>query len=156
MKKFTIEAYPALTRRFFAMTYDSLLALAIVFISTALMVLLRVLTGPELAEGEIALSEAWQLPTLLFCLLNVSLFFCYFWVRNGQTLGMQAWRLAIVDKHLSTPGWKQAYCRFALAMISAIPCLAGYFAALFDTNKQTLHDRLSGTQTIIIPKKRKG
>ncbi len=153
MKNFILDVNPSPFRRFIAMVYDTFLVAAILLASIAIMVGIRVSLGGELASDEVAISGAWRLPSFLFCLFNVSLFFCYFWVKNSQTLGMQAWRLAILTQDNQPISWRQAYSRFFYAMLSFFIFGLGYLIAFTDPKKQTLHDKLSGTKTVLVEKK---
>lgn len=153
MKNFKTHGKPPLFRRFFAMIYDTFLVAAILIISMGIMVGLRMSFGTPLSENEIAISGHWKLPSLIFCLFNVTLFFSYFWVKNGQTLGMQAWRLAIVNQQSENIDFKSAYLRMFVSLLSSSCLGLGYLWAMIDKEKQTLHDHLSKTQTILLPKK---
>jgi uncharacterized RDD family membrane protein YckC len=77
----------------------------------------------------------------------------WFWVHGGQTLGMRAWRLRLVSATNNGPvSWQQALKRFAAALLSWCCLGAGFLWALFDREKRTWHDRLSGTRLILMPK----
>ncbi|MCY4046019.1 MAG: RDD family protein [Cellvibrionales bacterium] len=155
MKNFKTHENPPFFRRFFAMIYDTFLVAAILIASMAVMVGLRMSIGMPLSENEVAISGGWRLPSLAFCLVNVSLFFAYFWVKNGQTLGMQAWRLAILNPQGDTITFPSAYIRLLASLLSAGLLGLGFLWAMVDKKKQTLHDYLSNTQTVLLPKKAK-
>ena len=98
-----------LTRRLAALFYDSLLALAIAFVATFAML---PLTGGEaiLASTQGALGNAHRAVVML-------VLFAYFggsWTRSGQTLGMKAWRIQLVDSAGGKLGWTGALGRFLL------------------------------------------
>src|SRR5688500_15626474 len=69
-------------------------------------------------------------------------YFLWSWLRGGQTLAMKAWKIRLVDV---TPG--RALLRFALAAL-LVPTLASIFWALWDRDRQFLHDRLAGTRLV--------
>ena len=81
------------------------------------------------------------------------LFFGWFWTRSGQTLGMQAWRLRVQQPDGSAIGWRQALIRMGGAVLSGLCLGAGYWWALFDRDRCTWHDRLSGTRVVLLPKR---
>jgi uncharacterized RDD family membrane protein YckC len=84
-------------------------------------------------------------------LLLVAVFAAYFlwcWLRGGQTLAMKAWRVRLVGV---TP--RKALLRFGLALL-LVPTGIAIAWALFDRDRQFLHDRLAGTR--IVPAARSG
>jgi len=70
-------------------------------------------------------------------------FYGWFWTHGGQTLGMRAWKLKLINHQGHTVSWTQAFFRYCYAVISWLPLGAGYFWMLFDKKKRTLHDRAS-------------
>jgi uncharacterized RDD family membrane protein YckC len=98
------------------------------------------------------------------------MFFGYFWTRNGQTLGMQVWRIRIQNLNGVSVSWSQALRRYvAAAAILLIALLGAYYlnaATLFVTvpaivalfypiNGLSLTDRASGSIVAILPKETK-
>ena len=67
-------------------------------------------------------------------------YFLWCWLRGGQTLAMKAWRMRLVQV---TP--RRALLRFALALL-LVPTGISLLWALFDRDRQFLHDRLAGTR----------
>lgn len=141
-----------LGRRLAAMFYDSLLAIAILLAVTAANLALSVaLQGEQPIKDDPFISlGSWHLPSLW---LSMYLFFCGFWVRIGQTLGMQAWRLKIVTAGGDDIGWRHASFRFLAAHLSLLTLGLGWLWVLFDKEKRCLHGRLSGTKTIVLAKR---
>ena len=85
--------------------------------------------------------------------LILASFFCYFWRRGGQTIGMRAWRLRLVQKdRLTAVTYRQCLLRCLLATLSLLLLGIGYWWSLIDKNRQTLQDRLTNTQVILLPK----
>ena len=84
----------------------------------------------------------------LFTLIG---FFCYFWMKGGQTTGMRAWRIQITNAAGQAPSLTQALLRFVLAPLGWL-C---FFSSFFDPKKQCLHDKLSQTQLILLEKEKK-
>lgn len=147
---------PSLLRRFAAMFYDFWLVLACLFVVTALLIALQQLThsGPE-ASNQIALSGPWKLPTFIIAVLFSASFFAYFWVKNGQTLGMQTWRVRVQNLDGSNLSFRQAYLRFSVAIFSLGFFGLGYLWVIADKNHQSLHDKLSKSQLVLLAKKKK-
>lgn len=138
---------PGLARRLVAMLYDGLLLAALWFVVTAL---LLAVSGGHLADPG---RSTWQLYTLRASLLLITfIFFAGFWVHGGQTLGMRAWRLRLVNASGGPVSWNQAVWRFA----AAIPCIGllgiGLLWVLIDRDHYALHDRLSGTRLVVLAK----
>ena len=129
-----------LWRRLAAALYDGLIVLALWFIGTSLvMPLSRAAVMPDHPLAELLYR--------LYLLAIGYAFFAGFWVRDGQTLGMLAWRLKLVQSaNGRTVTWKQALIRYLAAILSWAVLGAGFWWSLFDGEHKTWHDRLSGTE----------
>jgi len=148
--------YPnaGLLKRFAAMVYDSLLLIALGLAYGALATAFKVgLEGPP-PQGEALDWGVWRLPLFLGLLLVWGGFFYYFWGRNGQTLGMKAWRLQLVDAN-SGGNTKphQRLWRLPIAALSLAFFGLGYFWRWLDSQGLCLPDRLSHTRVLQLPKK---
>jgi uncharacterized RDD family membrane protein YckC len=136
---------PSLLRRLAAMLYDSLLVIALVFVINALALGLL----SQLSQQQVLSPPLVQALTVL----SIFGFFSLFWIKNGQTLGMQAWRIKLVDFDGNPPALPRALLRCLGACISA-GCLGlGYLWCLVDRNKRYWHDYLSRTELILLPKR---
>lgn len=141
-----------LWRRLAAMIYDSLVVCAITMAYGFAAIGVKYgLLGATLAEGEKA-----QLPeAAIFGLLAaIGLFYCFFWRKAGQTVGMRAWRLKVVNSTGSNLNWSQAALRFAAANLSFWLAGCGYWWQLFDKTG-TLHDKLSNSRVVVLEKPKK-
>ncbi len=139
----TSIAPPSLPRRFAAMAYDALLIAALWMVAGLPFVLLF---DPHSAgTGVRALFQG-------YLLLIGWLFYAWFWVHGGQTLGMRTWRLRLTRADGGPVGWRMALVRYAAALLALAPLGLGYWWALFDKDKCAWHDRLSGTRLIVTPK----
>lgn len=72
----------------------------------------------------------------------------WFWRRGGQTLAMKTWRIRLVDIQGRPVSLRQAWLRFIVAVAGAMALGAGYVWAVFDREKQFLHDRIAGTRLV--------
>lgn len=136
-------------RRFGAMLYDTLLVLALLFIVTALF--LPFTRGEAITPGESgALEHVYQ----AMLLLAIVLFFCVFWTRKGQTVGMLAWRLRVERNDGKLLTWRDALLRLAGACASLAALGLGYFWIWIDRDKLAWHDRWSGTRVVVVPKRK--
>ncbi len=84
----------------------------------------------------------------VYLFLVIGLYFAASWRRSGQTLAMKTWSLRLVGADGARITLRQAMVRYTCAW----PCLAlggiGILYALFDRDRQFLHDRLSGTKIV--------
>lgn len=155
---------PTIKRRLMAMLYDLLLIAAVEFFANLVFI---VVTGNR--------------NTPVFHALGVVLFFgvaaAYFihaWHGSGFTLAMKTWRIKLVKvgharvpfgaallRHLLAWCWllPALYLAHALklghgatALALAIGIVLWALTALFDRDRQFLHDRLAGTRLIALPK----
>tara|TARA_Y100000741_G_scaffold340499_1_gene302113 strand:+ start:675 stop:1094 length:420 start_codon:yes stop_codon:yes gene_type:complete len=131
-------------KRVFSLIYDSL---AIVGIILSLSLLLVLLNGGYAEENSIS-----GLIQLLIIILSGPCFYTYFWIANeGQTLGMQAWKIQLISqkKDLSV-----ALCllRCFVSIISFLILGMGYFLILIHKENRSLSDLLTDTQIIDLKK----
>ena len=98
--------HPILPRRFAAMVYDTLLVLPVIMASVALSMGVRSMI-PGDSIGNLETAELHPQLVQLIALVSVIGFFSWFWLRNSQTLGMQAWRIKLVSINLMGGG---EYC----------------------------------------------
>lgn len=137
---------PSLLRHVAAIVYDSLLVIALVAVVNALALGMLV---------QISGGQQNVLPPLCVQLLTAASlcsFFCLFWRKRGQTLGMQAWRIQLVDANGQPPGIGKGLLRCIGATFS-IACLGlGYLWRLVDRKQRYWHDYFSQTELILLPK----
>lgn len=92
--------------------------------------------------GQLAVT-AWERAMQgAFVLGFLGLYFLWCWLRGGQTLPMKAWRIRLVRV---TPA--RAVLRYLLALL-LVPTGLSFVWALFDPERQFLHDRLAGTRLV--------
>lgn len=77
-----------------------------------------------------------------FIVFMFAAYFLWCWLRGGQTLPMKAWKIRLVDV---SP--QKALARFALALV-LVPTGISIAWALFDRERQFLHDRIAGTRLV--------
>lgn len=143
-----------LFRRLAAMVYDSMLLLGLSFIYGGVFAVSipNWLADEPLPLGELAYGPVGRLFFQLGWLVLIVGFFTYFWHRGGQTLGMRAWRLRVQTLDGGTISYQQCLLRCLLAPLSMAAFGLGYIWCLFDPKRQTLHDRLSASQVVCLPK----
>jgi len=135
-----------LYRRFGAVIYDGLLHAAIWMTVTGLF------NGLVLRGQALQPNQEWLLQVTLFPLLLLGSFsFCsFFWLKNQQTLGMQAWRLKIVNQQNQTLSMRQAIARFGFVVVTLG---IGTFWCIFDTSNRSLQDIVTSSQIKYVPAK---
>ncbi len=132
-----------LARRLAAIVYDSLLVIALMFLTATPFIAVR--GGEPVPPGENLL--------LRLALIGVTYaFFVGFWTTKGRTLGMQSWGLQVETADAGRPGIGQASVRFAVAILSWLALGLGFLWQLWDRDRLTWHDRLSGTRLVFYPR----
>ena len=135
----TAAAPAGIARRLGALVYDSLLILAI-WMMTALVAVL--------ISGEAVNPVVMQ----LISVAEVIAFYGYFWADRGQTLGMRAWRLVLVDSEGNGVSWPAIARRMLVGPFSLLIFGLGYLWYFVGTRQQTWHDRFSDTYVVLVPK----
>ena len=144
-------------KRLAAMVYDSLLVFSLLFAATIPTLFFQTEQKLDKSNEQVVhelptLIDGW--PFQLYLLLVYVSFFCWFWRKNGQTLGMQAWRLHIEGLQGQRVSLKQCLQRIAGAFISAACLGIGYWWAWIDKDNLTWHDRWSQSRIVVHPKKK--
>jgi uncharacterized RDD family membrane protein YckC len=139
----TEQQYPPIWRRFAAIIYDTLLVTAVSMAYGGVCIAIGVVLWGE--QEALTSGVLFQLGWFILIIA----FFCFFWTKSGQTLGMRAWRLAILQsKNAQLPTVLQCIKRCTLAPLG----LALFFIGLLRKDKQCLHDLLSKTQVVLLTK----
>ncbi len=112
----------------------------------ALFFLATAVVDPFMPKDHVPAGSLWFRTYLL---LVMFLFHGWFWTHGGQTLGMRAWRLRVVGRDDSTIGWSRAALRFVIAWPAWISVIGLLWCVI---DGRALHDRLSGTQVLRLPK----
>ena len=132
-------------RRMGAVLYDAMLVGgSLTIIGGILSTLLARVLGVEYLAPD---STAAHLMQLIYLAMTFA-FFAWFWTHGGQTLGMRAWKIRVVDLNNQPLTWAQAAMRFLWSLASWMVFVLGYVWALFDPEKLTLHDRMSKTRLV--------
>lgn len=143
---------PELWRRFAAMVYDFLLVVAISIFYSAITVGINILVTGNHVEGQRVEWGGFKPVVFLGWIFTIVFFFAYFWKRSGQTLGMKTWRMKIINQHNRYPDYQQSVIRCLIAPLSLLVFGIGYWWVFTNSERQTLHDQLSKTKTILVEK----
>ena len=158
-----LSTTPSIGRRLISIVYESLLALAVLFLPFLVFEL-------AVQGAHTPLTEHMR-QCLAFLVMGA--YFIHQWSREGQTLAMKTWRLKVVLQGYSHLPLRVAAYRYVLAWMWLLPgilvsylldlqhwqalsaigigMLAWASTALFTGNGQFLHDRLLGTQIVQLP-----
>lgn len=145
-------------KRLAAMIYDTLIAVAVGMLSALLIIVVLTILfengvlskqGYEQVSDLIQQSFMYKLIIQVWVVFWVTVFFLWFWKNGGQTLGMRAWRLRIYSLHEDR---EMGYGRLFLRLVTSLGGL-GTLLVLFDfKHKQSLQDRIAGTQVLQLSK----
>ena len=131
--------YAGIATRAVALAFDAELVHAIVLVGLGLLGLVGSLVG-DLRPGWLVaalVGVAWT--------LSVAFYFVLFWSVTGQTPGLRAMRLRVVDRGGRPPSLGRASIRLVGLVLAIVPLFAGFLPILFDDRRRGLHDYLAGT-----------
>jgi uncharacterized RDD family membrane protein YckC len=78
----------------------------------------------------------------------VSAYLLWCWMHGGQTLAMKTWRIKVMNVDGSSLNFRGALLRYLLAIVGLGAGGVGLWWALFDPDRQFLHDRLARTRLV--------
>lgn len=131
--------YGGLSTRGVALVLDAALAQLAFLVGAASIALVLALAG--------GLGDGWLDGSLAGAgwFLAVGAYFVAFWSGTGQTPGMRALRVRLVDTSGRAPPVLRSVVRFVGLILAIIPLGAGFLPVIFDSRRRGLHDFLSGT-----------
>ena len=134
------QGYPIASplRRLGAALYDGLLLAALLIAAAAI--------GVAMNAGQAVGSH--NLAFQLGLVLVHGSFYVWFWTHGGQTLGMRAWRMRLVDGQGNAVSLSAALLRLPLSWLFIL----GMLWCLIDSRGRAAQDILSGTQVIVEPR----
>jgi uncharacterized RDD family membrane protein YckC len=131
-------AYVGLLRRLFAIFYDGFLLIAILFIVTAI--------ATAFNHGKAIETSDTFYPLYVIVVFGLSyLYFAWFWIHGGQSLGMKTWRAQLRTTSNNKIGWGTAAIRYVSALLSWGFCGMGFLWALFDKKNRCWHELICNT-----------
>jgi len=159
-------------RRLAALAYDTLLLMAISLgyfgIVTAISYALGLTS--EHSDYQVSYDKLTGLFLFIGWISVIIGFYGLFWRRNGQTLGMQAWKIRVQRLDGSYISWKQVIRRCAASII-VVTCYLGLHALELNTHwsiaaiivfatiaplpwseRRSINDQLSRSVTVQVPK----
>lgn len=140
----------ALWRRFAAMVYDFLLVVALSFFYYAIAIGINVAIHGVPEQGKPVDWGHFKFVVFVGWLYFIAGFFCFFWNKSGQTLGMKTWHLKTFNVQNQYPTYRQGFIRCLIAPFSFLFFGIGYWWIFTNPERQTLHEKISGTRTLLI------
>ena len=149
-----IEQLPTanLLRRIAALIYYAFLLFAITLAYGAVLLMIKIgFNGVDNLEN-IQPNTFVQWLSLFGWLGSLAGYYFICWRKQGQTLGMKAWRLRLQQPNGSLATPRQCVHRSLLATLSFAFAGAGFMWCLVPPAKECLHDRYTGTQVVLLSK----
>lgn len=164
-------ATPTIKRRLISMVYEAFLLTAVELLAISIYLLgTRNQHTPTVDHGRNAVF-----------FLVAAVYFIHSWTGSGYTLAMKTWRIKLVKPGYKTVPFRAAAIRYLMAWGWFLPAIVACYAfgwvgahevtkmsialavgivawaatALFDKDRQFLHDRIAGTRMISLPKPEK-
>ncbi|WP_153144798.1 RDD family protein [Dechloromonas sp. H13] len=132
------EPMPGIARRLASMLYESLVVFAVLLVGFLLPQIVLFAYGLGMSNRML-----W-----LHVLGLLMLYFVWFWMNGGQTLPMKTWKLRLAGANGEALRPLQAILRYLAAWPSILFFGIGLLWALFDKDRQFLHDRIAGTRIV--------
>ncbi|OOZ42809.1 RDD family protein [Solemya elarraichensis gill symbiont] len=140
--------HPGFPRVLAAFGYDLVLLFGLLLLATTVVTFpAQLIFGIDIIGNHpIAKFVLWA----LWCVVILG-FYLWFWTHGGQTLGMRAWRIRVVNKESPEEGidYVQASVRLLIGIL--------FFGIstiwmLFNRERESLHDRIAHTSLLLLPK----
>ena len=134
------ETRASLLRRLLALLYDSIL---IIGIYMSYVILITYLNGSALE------SQVEKLFLQFSFIFFIFLFYCYFWkFNNGQTLGMQVWKIKLFSSESDNISILRMIYRCFLSLFFSLLFLSNFIFIIFNRERKTLGDYFSKTKLL--------
>lgn len=137
-----VSAYGGIATRAIALTIDMALAHVIVFFLGAVVALVGSLAG------EATLNTLETILAACAWVFVVATYFIVFWSTAGQTPGMRAMSLRVIDARGAHPGTVRSIVRLVGLVLAIIPLGAGFIPVLIDDRRRALQDFMAGTVVV--------
>ncbi|MGF1740623.1 RDD family protein [Vibrio profundum] len=156
MNSTAILPQAGLFRRIGALSYDCLIIIAIEMIAVGVVVAILQASvkfqvfsyQPYLDIADFLTHQPiWSFAYKVYLVAVWLTFLIFFWTKAGQTLGMRAWKIKVVNQQGENISALQALIR----VLTSIFGLAN-LTILLDPKKRGLQDLLSKTRVVVLPK----
>ena len=127
-----------LRRRLLSLVYETLLLTALLWCAALLF---------GVVEGTLG-TEHVRAVFQIYLAAVAGIYFVWQWAHGGQTLAMKTWRVRLTRPNGEPVGTRAASVRYLLALFGTVAFGISYLWALFDPDRQFLHDRLARTRLV--------
>lgn len=136
----------SLWRRLAALVYDALIILGLLMLTTLII-------NAVIAASTGQFPGAYPSSVILTLIFTLCFFYySHSWRRGGQTIGMKAWRLTLINDNPKPLQLSQCMLRTGTGFFSLVLGGLGFWWALFDKQQRTWHDMASYTHIVFKPK----
>lgn len=135
MNTLLVGTRPSLMRLLGVAVYETLILIALWMVGTALFLAVNGMDA--------SVQFRWLLRGFLWLLSGVYFVLC--WIKSGQTLAAQTWKVRLVNAQSGMLGLRQAMLRYMLATLSLLVFGLGFLWALADKDRLFMHDRILKT-----------
>lgn len=137
----------SLPRRLAALSYDSLVILALLILAGF------IVNGIYYAAHDGEFAGALPASVVLTMIFTICFFYySHSWRRGGQTIGMKAWRIYLVNLDDKPIQLSQCMLRTGMGFFSIVLAGFGFWWALIDKKQRSWHDIASVTRVAFKPK----
>lgn len=156
---------PGFFKRLLVAIYDGFLMIAVLIVTSAILMALFTAVAPadffvdpsnfdqtKIATLSNSGRAAGGLIVSINCIALSFLYYAWFWTHGGQTVGMRAWNLYLVNEDGKFINWKVALIRYLSAIVSWTALGLGFTWLLLNPERRTWHDSWSASQIIYVPK----
>jgi uncharacterized RDD family membrane protein YckC len=144
-------------RRIAALIYDSFLLFAI-WIAVGAFIILPIRFSiyglPEDNDDWSGFPFIIQIVLSCFILMTLAGYYFVCWRKQGQSLGMKAWRLKLQQPNGELADAKQCILRSLIAPFSIGFFGLGYAWCFVSSSRGCVHDQITGTEVILLPKEK--
>ena len=138
-------SYAGFWARFFASVLDSLIQMLVLIPLIFMLYGREIFVNPAFDSGAGGIFVQYLLPMLWVIL---------FWKYKSATPGKMMMGMSVVDATTgATPSMPRLIMRYFGYLVSALPCLLGFFWVGWDKRKQGFHDMIANTVVVMNPPK---
>jgi len=143
-----------LLRRLMALLYDIFLLFAITLGYGGFLLLVKIVFNGTQGLESVQPGLVMQILSFLGWLASLAGYYFICWRKQGQTLGMKAWRLKLQNIDGTPASPEQCIKRSIFACFSLGLLGVGYLICLIPSRKTCLHDDLSNTEVVVLEKQK--
>ncbi|MDA9014626.1 RDD family protein [Porticoccaceae bacterium] len=139
-------------RRLAALVYDAFLLFAITLGYGAVLLVIKMIAFGTEGLEDIQPNAFIQWLSFFGWIACLMSYYYICWRKQGQTLGMKAWRLRLQQANGDLATQSQCLKRCPMAFLSLAAAGFGYFYCLIPPHKSCAHDIFTHTQVVVLEK----